>query len=57
MQDSIVLTMYLAKLNDAQKEYLIIDKELLAINEYLQAFSNMIKGGNIFVQIDHMSLT
>ena len=48
LQDDKVLTTYSMKLNDIQKKYSIIDKELLAIDKYLQTFSNMVKGGDIF---------
>ena len=57
MQDSKVLAVYSTKLTETQKIYLVMDKELLAIDKCLQAFSNMNKGADIFSHTDHKNLT
>ena len=56
-QDGQPIAFFYRKLNEAQRKYTTIDKELLSISETLKEFKTMLKGQRITVYTDHKNLT
>eukprot|EP00957_Ditylum_brightwellii_P161050 12261176-Ditylum_brightwellii.AAC.1 len=57
VQEGFALGCFLHKMNAAQKNYLMIDKELLTAHQSLKIFDNIILGGKIWVFCDYKNLT
>ena len=55
-QDRRFLAYYTRKLNSAQKNYTVGEKELLGIVEGLKAFENVLRGMEIIVYTNHLNL-
>ena len=47
---------YSSKLNDVEKQYSTMDREMLAIVDCLQHFKHMLFGQNFIVNMDHKPL-
>ena len=56
MQDRKPLGFYTRKLNSAQLNYTVGEKELLGIIEGFKAFEGMIRGQDLTVHTDHLNL-
>ena len=57
VQDEQVLVVCSTKLTETQQKYPVTDKELLAIDKCVAAFSNMKRGAEIMSHADHKNLT
>ena len=57
VQDNQVLEVYSTKLTEAKQKYQVTEKDLLAIDKCLAAFSNMVRGADIASHADHENLT
>eukprot|EP00957_Ditylum_brightwellii_P004388 332651-Ditylum_brightwellii.AAC.2 len=57
VQEDFALGCFLHKMNAAQKNYPMTDKELLAAHQSLKHFDNIIWGGKIQIFCDHKNLT
>ena len=56
-QEERPIAFFRRKLNKAQKNYTVTEKELLAIVETLKEFRNILLGQEIIVYTDHKNLT
>ena len=56
VQEGRPLGFYTQKLNSAQRNYTVSERELLGIVEGLKAFEGMIRGMNLTVHINHLNL-
>ena len=56
VQDNRPLGFYTRKLNAAQRNYTVGEKELLSLCEGLKAFDGMIRGFDITIMTDHLNL-
>ena len=56
VQDRRPLGFYTRKLNAAQLNYTVGEKELLGIVEGLKAFEGMVKGFDLTIHTDHLNL-
>ena len=56
VQEGRPLGFYTRKLNSAQRNYTVSEKELLGIVEGLKAFDGMIRGMDLTVHTDHLNL-
>ena len=56
MQNNKPLAFYTRKLNSAQSQYTVGEKELLGIVETLKAFENILLGQRVVVHTDHLNL-
>ena len=56
VQDRTPLGFYTRKLNSAQLNYTVGEKELLGIIQGFKAFKGMIRGQELTVHLDHLSL-
>ena len=56
VQDGKPLGFYTRKLNSAQLNYTVGEKELLGIIEGFKAFEGMIRGQDLTVRTDHLNL-
>eukprot|EP00957_Ditylum_brightwellii_P123130 9388161-Ditylum_brightwellii.AAC.1 len=57
MQEGFTLECFLCKMNTVQKNYPMMDKELLAAHQSLKHFDNIIWGGKIWNFCNHKNLT
>ena len=56
MQDNKPLAFYTRKLNSAQRNYGVGERELLSLVETLKAFENILMGQKVTVHTDHLNL-
>jgi len=56
MQEGRPLAFYSRKLNDAQKNYITGEQELLSTVETLKEFRNILLGQKIIVHTDHKNI-
>ena len=56
VQDGKPLGFYTRKLNAAQKNYTVGERELLGIVEGMKAFEGILRGQDITVHTDHLNL-
>ena len=56
VQDGKPLGFYTRKLNSAQKNYTVGEKELLSIVEGLKVFEGVLRGVDLTVHTDHLNL-
>ena len=56
VQDGKSLGFYTRKLNSAQLNYTVGEKELLGIIERFKAFKGMVRGQELTVHTDHLNL-
>ena len=56
VQEGRPLGFYTRKLNSAQRNYTVSERELLGIVEGLKAFDGMIRGMDLTVHTDHLNL-
>ena len=56
VKDGKTLGFYTRKLNPAQKNYTVGERELLWIVEGLKAFEGIIRGQDVTIHMDHLNL-
>ena len=56
-QNNKPIALYSRKLNKAQRNYTVTERELLAIAETLKGFCSILLGRNITIYMDHKNLT
>eukprot|EP00957_Ditylum_brightwellii_P006279 476342-Ditylum_brightwellii.AAC.1 len=57
VQEEMLLGCFSRKMNSAQRNYPMMDKELLAAHQCLKHFDNIIQGGKIWIFCNHKNLT
>jgi hypothetical protein len=56
-QDGNIVSTFLRKINGAQLKYMVTGQELLAAVETCKQFSQIIRGWDIRIHMDHQNLT